>query len=56
MEKNHEKDLAESVVKAIEEDVVNENEMESSEGGRNNNNCHCTPTKTKNSYENLQKM
>jgi len=40
MEKNHEKDLAESVVKAIEEDVINESEMESTEGGHNIN-CPC---------------
>jgi len=42
MEKNHEKDLAESVVKAIEEDVVTESEMESTQGGHNIN-CPCVP-------------
>jgi len=42
MEKNHEKDLAESVVKAIEEDAITESEMESTEGGHNIN-CPCQP-------------
>ena len=37
MEKSTEKDLAESVVKAIEEDAITESEMETTEGGHNGN-------------------
>ena len=40
MEKSTEKDLAESVVKAIEEDAITESEMETTEGGHNGN-CGC---------------
>lgn len=42
MEKSTEKDLAESVVKAIEEDAITESEMETTEGGHNGN-CGCVP-------------
>ena len=42
MEKSTEKDLAESVVKAIEEDAITESEMEITEGGHNGN-CGCVP-------------
>jgi hypothetical protein len=42
MEKSTEKDLAESVVKAIEEDAITEGEMETTEGGHNGN-CGCVP-------------
>ncbi len=41
MKTNVEKDLVESVVKAIEEDAIDEREMESTEGGGNYN-CGCT--------------
>lgn len=40
--KSTEKDLAESVVKAIEEDAITESEMETTEGGHNGN-CGCVP-------------
>lgn len=43
MEKSAEKDLAESVVKAIEEDAITEGEMETTEGGGHNGNCGCVP-------------
>ena len=42
MEKSTEKDLAESVVKAIEEDAITESEMETTEG-RHNGNSGCVP-------------
>ena len=42
MEKSTEKDLAESVVKAIEEDAITESEMVTTEGGHNGN-CGCVP-------------
>ncbi|WP_281514336.1 hypothetical protein [Phocaeicola sartorii] len=42
MEKSTEKDLAESVAKAIEEDAITESEMETTEGGHNGN-CGCVP-------------
>lgn len=41
MEKSTEKDLAESVVRAIEEDSITESEMEVTEGGGGNVNCPC---------------
>lgn len=41
MEKSTEKDLVESVVKAIEEDAITESEMEVTEGGGHNINCSC---------------
>lgn len=42
MEESKEKELAESIAKAIEEDAITEEQMESAEGGRSNNvNCPC---------------
>lgn len=52
MEKSTEKDLAESVVKAVEEDAITEGEMEATEGGQSalghNGNCGCVPRPGKN--------
>lgn len=41
MEESKEKELAESIVKAIEEDAITEGQMESTEGGAHNINCTC---------------
>lgn len=41
MEESKEKELAESIAKAIEEDAITEEQMESTEGGGHNINCPC---------------